>query len=136
MEMTVRLLKDAIIAKPSSGYLIDGFPRAVNQAKYFEECICEVSTVLFYDVPEEIMLERCLKRGETSGRSDDTADVLKNRVHEFFKSSVPVVDFYSNFNKVHKIDATFGVSEVYAHTKNALLPQTFFLVGPKSSGKS
>ena len=82
------------------------------------------------------MLERCLKRGETSGRSDDKEEILKNRVNEFFKSSVPVVDFYSNFNKVHRIYAAVGVSEVYEHTKNALLPQTFFLIGPKGSGKS
>lgn len=82
------------------------------------------------------MLERCLKRAETSGRSDDKADILKNRVSEFFKSSVPVVDFYSCFNKVHRIDATVGVSEVYEHTKNAILPQTFCLIGPKGSGKS
>jgi UMP-CMP kinase len=82
------------------------------------------------------MLERCLKRGETSGRSDDKPEILKNRVSEFFKYSDPVCKLYKKFNKVHIIDATVGISEVYEHTKNAILPQTFFLIGPKASGKS
>ncbi len=68
------------------------------------------------------MLERCLKRAETGGGSNETADVIKNRVQEFVKNSVEVKDFYSDLNKVHTIDATVGVSEVYEQTKNALLP--------------
>lgn len=62
-----------MIETKSENYLIDGFPRAVDQALYFEQNVVEAQQVLFYDVPQEIMLERCMKRAETSGRSDDNA---------------------------------------------------------------
>ena len=47
-----------------------------------------------------------------------------------------MIEYYQRFGKVHKINATVGVSEVYEHTKNAIIPQTYFVIGPKASGKS
>jgi adenylate kinase family enzyme len=49
---------------------------------------------------------------------------------------LPVVDYYKRFGKVRKIDATGGISEVYAQSKDAVLPQTTFVIGPKGSGKT
>lgn len=54
--MTVQILINALIATPSQNYLIDGFPRSVDQAIYFEKNVIEAFQVLFYDVPQEIML--------------------------------------------------------------------------------
>jgi adenylate kinase family enzyme len=64
--------------------LIDGFPRALDQAQYFEKSVVEVFQVLYYDVPEELMKQRCLKRAETSGRSDDNAETIIKRVENYF----------------------------------------------------
>jgi adenylate kinase family enzyme len=82
------------------------------------------------------MLERCLKRAETSGRPDDTAEVLEKRVQTFIDSSYPVVEHYEKFGKVSRIDATGDVATVSAMTKAAMLPKTMFLLGQKASGKS
>ena len=79
-ELTVQILINALIATPSKTYLVDGFPRAIDQAIYFEKQVTEVHSILFYDVPHEIMLQRCMKRAETSGRSDDNAETIKVRV--------------------------------------------------------
>jgi adenylate kinase family enzyme len=68
------------------------------------------------------MVERCLKRAETSGRSDDNPDTIKKRVQNYFDQSYPVVEYYSRFGKVFKIDATGDVGQVYEQTKNAILP--------------
>ena len=79
-ELTVQLLTNALIANPSKNYLIDGFPRAVDQAIYFEQNVCEAQTVLYFDVSEEIMMKRCMKRAEGgSGRVDDNVETLKKR---------------------------------------------------------
>lgn len=80
-EITVELLINGLIANPSKvsefknyktsinqTYLIDGFPRAIDQAVYFEQNVMEAYQILYYNVPEEIMLQRCMKRAETSGR--------------------------------------------------------------------
>lgn len=96
----------------------------------------EAQQVLYYDAPEKLMLERCLKRAETSGRVDDKEEVLKKRVTTFIEQSYPVVEYYEKFGKVSKIDATGDVSTIAALTKAAVLPQTMFVLGQKASGKS
>ncbi len=82
------------------------------------------------------MLERCLKRAETSGRADDNPDTIKKRVQNYFDQSYPVIEYYNKFGKVRKIDARGDISQVYAQTKAAVLPQTMFIVGPKAAGKT
>ena len=77
-----------------------------------------------------------MKRASNSKRSDDNPETLKKQVQNYVDFSYPVIEYYQRFGKVHKIDATLGVAEVYEHTKNAIIPQTFFVVGPKASGKS
>jgi len=83
-----------MLANPSKNYLIDGFPRALDQAPYFEQTVVECQQVLFYDLSQEVMVERCMKRAETSGRSDDNADTIKKRVQNYFDSTIPVIDYY------------------------------------------
>ena len=72
-EITVQVLINGLIATPSKTgtYLVDGFPRALDQANYFEKNVVEAHQILFFDVPREKMIERCMKRAETSGRADD-----------------------------------------------------------------
>ena len=82
------------------------------------------------------MLERCMKRAETSGRADDNAETIQKRVQNYVDQSYPVVEYYQKFGKVSKIDATGGIGEVYAQSRTAVLPQTMFLLGQKASGKS
>jgi len=77
-----------------------------------------------------------MKRAETSGRSDDNAETIKTRVQNYFDQSLPVVDYYKMFGKVHHIDATGSIEEVYAQSKAAIIPQIMCLLGPKASGKS
>jgi len=60
------------------------------------------------------MKQRCMKRAETSGRSDDNAETILKRVENYFNQTVPVVDYYKKFGKVRHIDATGSISEVYA----------------------
>ena len=60
-------------------FLIDGFPRKMDQALKFDESVCESSFVLFFSTTEEVMLQRIMERGKTSGRSDDNVESLKKR---------------------------------------------------------
>ena len=116
--------------------MVDGFPRALDQAVYFEKEVVEASQILFYDVPQEIMLARCMKRAETSGRSDDNAETIKARIQTYFDQAVPLVAYYKQFGKLRHIDATGDIASVYAQSKAAVLPQCMFVQGPKASGKT
>lgn len=126
MEVTVQLLENAMTEvvekdKDHKGrFLIDGFPRKMDQALKFEETVCPSKFVLFYDCPEEEMQKRLLKRGETSGRSDDNAESIKKRFRTFVETSMPVVDFFQKQDRVIKIAATKTPDEVYEETKEKL----------------
>jgi adenylate kinase family enzyme len=100
--------------------------------------VCECQNVLFYDLDEETLLARCLSRASAAAvqREDDNEETLKKRLRAFKELSRPVVDLYARFGKVKMIDASKSVADVFEATKRAMLPEVFFLLGPKGSGKS
>lgn len=126
MEVTVKLLENAMHAQISTSqdgrgsFLIDGFPRKMDQAIFFEETVCPSKLVLFLDCPEQEMQKRLLKRGETSGRSDDNAESIKKRFRTFVETSMPVVDHFGTEGKVVKVSAIGTPEEVYSDVRKGL----------------
>jgi adenylate kinase family enzyme len=104
-EQTVAILVSGMVSNPSPAYLIDGFPRSTDQALFFEQNVLECQRILFFDVTEETMYERCMKRAETSGRTDDNPETMKKRVTNYLETSAPVIDYYDKFGKVVAIDS-------------------------------
>ena len=100
--------------------MIPGFPRKLDQAHAFERSVVPSKFTLFFDCPEDVMQERLLKRGETSGRADDNMESIKKRFRTFVETSMPVVDEFEKQGKVVKVSATKGPDEVYAETKEKL----------------
>lgn len=125
-EVTIQLLENAIKETVEKGdgkknrFLIDGFPRKMDQALKFEEIVCKSSFTLFFDCTEEMMLKRLLKRGETSGRADDNSESIKKRFKTFVDTSMPVVDMFEKEGRVVKVDATKTPEEVYAVVQKRL----------------
>eukprot|EP01135_Chromosphaera_perkinsii_P000041 Nk52_evm20s16 gene=Nk52_evmTU20s16 len=118
-EITIELLKDAIKSCDSKkGVLVDGFPRAVDQGEDFEKNVCTSKMVLFFECSEEVMTERLLKRGETSGRADDNIETIKKRFTTFLEKSLPVIEVYAD--KTEKINSERDPGEVFADVCTAL----------------
>ncbi|WVR08987.1 hypothetical protein IAU60_006047 [Kwoniella sp. DSM 27419] len=129
MEVTIKLLENAMsatLAKPPSGsgwangsgrFLIDGFPRKMDQAIKFDEAVVKSSFVLFFATTEAVMLERLLERGKTSGRDDDNKESIVKRFRTFVDTSMPVVDYYREQGKVVEIDSSPAVDVVYDKVK-------------------
>jgi adenylate kinase family enzyme len=67
----------------SQSYLIDGFPRALDQAHHFEKVIGVPNSVLYFNTSEEICTARCLERAKTSGRVDDTEEIIRKRLQTY-----------------------------------------------------
>jgi len=140
MEVTIKLLENAMLAalaerqsesEPRPGwengkgrFLVDGFPRKMDQALKFDEDVCLASFVLFFNCPEEVLLQRLLERGKTSGRTDDNEESIKKRFKTFVDTSMPVVDHYRKQGKVIEIDSTPPPTVVHKAVK-AVIDATF-----------
>ncbi|KAI9347980.1 adenylate kinase-domain-containing protein [Zopfochytrium polystomum] len=120
-EIMLGLLRSAIYSTPDSpGFLIDGFPRALSQARDFEKCIAHPLAVLFFFCPLDTLESRLLERGKTSGRADDNIETIKKRFHTFETESLPVVDYFESLGNLVKIDSTQSVNEVYLQVEKRL----------------
>ncbi|KAG7530778.1 hypothetical protein FFLO_04820 [Filobasidium floriforme] len=149
MEVTIKLLENAMretINNPPKSvgwedgkgrFLIDGFPRKMDQAIEFDRSTCESTFVLFFSCTEEVMLERLMGRAKTSGREDDNKESIVKRFRTFTETSMPVVDYYRKANKVVEVDATDSIPAVYAKVKvavDAALAAKVSLTGVDTSG--
>ncbi len=125
------------------GFILDGYPRTVNQAKALDEILRdlgrEVTAAVFFDVPEEVVVQRltnrriCPKCGRIYNlltmppkednlcdvckvpliqRDDDKEDVVRRRYKVYMESTLPVVDYYKDAGKLHKVDGTLGIDRV------------------------
>ncbi|KAK9361744.1 URA6 uridylate kinase-like protein [Lipomyces starkeyi] len=115
-EITIALLRNAMqeeVKKGHTKFLIDGFPRKMDQAIKFEEDVAVSEFTLYFDCSEEIMLQRLLKRGETSGRTDDNIESIKKRFKTFVDTSMPVIDYYRKQDKVITVPCEKTMEEVY-----------------------
>lgn len=104
--------------KDAKGFLFDGFPRTVAQAKALDKLLelkkTEISKVLILDVDEEELLKRLILRGKTSGRSDDADEnILRSRQDVYKRETLPVAAYYSKANKVTHVDGMGGIDEIF-----------------------
>ncbi len=106
-EIVLDMIRDAMFSKKDSscGFLIDGYPRKVEQGKEFENSICPCQMVLYIEASDETMKNRLLKRGESSGRVDDNEESIKQRLETFHQVTKPVVDYYEKQKKLKKINS-------------------------------
>ena len=104
--------------KDAKGFLFDGFPRTVAQAKALDKLLklkkTAINNVLILNVDEEELINRLVHRGKTSGRSDDADEnIQRNRQAVYKKETLPVADYYSKFNKVEMIDGMGNINEIF-----------------------
>lgn len=104
--------------KDAIGFLFDGFPRTVAQAKALDKLLelkkTEISKVLILEVDEEELIKRLVLRGKTSGRSDDADEnVQRNRQEVYKKETLPVAGHYAKAKKVTNIDGMGDIQDIF-----------------------
>ncbi len=90
------------------GYILDGFPRTLTQAKKF---VNSVNKVIYLEIPDREALWRLAYRNENV-REDDTVNAVVKRIEIFHKFTEPVLDYYKKQNKLIEIDGTKKIKEV------------------------
>lgn len=118
-EVVIGMISSAIENNPTvKGFLFDGFPRTSAQAAALDQLMelknTSIKIMLAMEVGEKELMSRLLKRGETSGRSDDTnEEVVKARIIEYHNKTAAVADYYNQFNKVVTIKGEGTVEDIF-----------------------
>ncbi|MGN6196052.1 MAG: adenylate kinase [Ginsengibacter sp.] len=119
-EVVIGMINDALDQNPNAaGFLFDGFPRTAIQAEELDHLLERKKTcidvMLALVVSEEELIKRLLKRGETSGRTDDNNEiVIRARIAEYHKKTAAVADHYEKANKVVMVKGEGTVDEIFS----------------------
>ncbi len=115
---------DENIDKIEKGVIFDGFPRTIEQAKALKTLLNERGTqldiVIGLEVEDEELIDRLIKRGKESGRSDDNLDTIKKRLEVYHNQTSPLRDFYINEGLYARIKGSGSVQDIFADIKVAI----------------
>ena len=118
-EVVVGMISTALEENPQAkGFLFDGFPRTAKQAEALDGLLeikkTPVKVMLALDVSEEELVKRILKRGQSSGRSDDTDEtIIAARVAEYKNKTAAVADYYRKSDKVVMVPGEGSIEEIF-----------------------
>lgn len=109
----------------AKGFLFDGFPRTVAQAEALDKLLSykktAISKVIALDVLEEELVKRLLKRGETSGRSDDNDEaIIRKRFLVYKTETEPVADYYKEQGKLEVIKGIGTIDEIFEAVSSSI----------------
>ena len=118
------LIPRVLAAAERNGYLLDGFPRSVDQAvearKLADRADAGPDAVVYLDAPRDELVRRIVARAEVEGRADDNPDTVANRLQVFDDATKPLVEYYRDRGLLHVVDADQDADAVTAAILDAL----------------
>ena len=118
------LRKPIVAANAAGGYILDGFPRTVEQARAAHKVALElgvaVQVVVHLEVARNELMRRLIERGMQSGRSDDTAEVIAHRLDVYDEKTLPMLDYYAAREELVSVDGSQPVEDVTKAVIDAL----------------
>ena len=110
--------------KEHKGVIIDGFPRTIPQAEALKKMLGErghrIAAMIELDVPEDILMDRLIKRGQQSGRSDDNEETIKKRLGVYHNQTAPLIEWYQKEGLHHHVKGFGELQEIFADIKQVI----------------
>jgi adenylate kinase len=118
-ELTNQLVDDRLNhSDAANGFILDGYPRSVEQAKALHDMLgrrgTDIDAVVEFRVSEDELLTRLKGRG----RADDTEEIILNRMKVYNAETAPLLEYYSD--ELKTVDAVGELDEVFARALQAL----------------
>ncbi len=117
-EVTIQMLQEEVEKNPDvAGFLFDGFPRTLAQAEALDVFLnsknWEVTATIALEADDEILIQRLLERGKTSGRPDDQdEEKIRIRYQEYNEKTAPLISYYQNQNKFIGVNGIGSIDEI------------------------
>lgn len=117
-EVTIKMLNAEVDRHmPCEGFIFDGFPRTQPQAESLDELVKEKSTeihaMIALEVDDEVLVQRLLERGKTSGRPDDAnEEVIRNRIKVYYDETAVLKSYYQASDKYYGVDGVGSIEEI------------------------
>ena len=124
-DLTVGLIRERL-SEPDAqaGFILDGFPRNLAQAKALDALLDELgrplTAVLELLVPDEVCRERMTRRAAEEGRTDDTPEAIARRLAIYHEETAPLAEYYRAAGKLVGVDGTGSIDEIADRIENAL----------------
>lgn len=125
--ITIGMLANKVNANPDvGGYIFDGFPRNIDQAKALDKLLADkgekVDVLLSLSVPDKEIVNRILERGKTSGRADDRDEsIIQNRIDVYNSETKPVFDYYKKHGVARQVDGVGTIEEIFERLVQAIV---------------
>ena len=124
-DLMIELIRERLGSSDTAdGFILDGFPRTVAQSealdRMLEEIDRELLAVLYFQVPDELAVERLHVRALQEGRTDDTPEIIRHRLEVFHQSTEPVVEYYRSKGILVGIHAERPIDAVFAEVQEVL----------------
>ena len=118
-EVIIGMMEDLVASHPDvKGFVFDGFPRTVAQAEALDALFAKLDTqvhaVLDLQVAEDELVERLLKRGQDSGRSDDNLETIQKRLGVYHAQTAPIAAHYAKKGVHHPIAGSGAITDITA----------------------
>ena len=116
--VTIKMLENEVLQnKKVKGYIFDGFPRTLAQAKsldtFLDSINLKINATIALDVDENELITRLLDRGKTTNRSDDQdLEKIQNRFNEYNTKTSILIDFYDKQGKFYSVDGKGSVDDI------------------------
>ena len=126
-EMIIAMLHDRVqkdLGEGTKGFIFDGFPRTAAQAVALDEMLkelnTEVSCMLHMQVEHDLLIERLLNRGKTSGRADDNLETIQKRLDVYNTQTLPVIEHYKASGRYKAACNNSSVEACFAQVKEII----------------
>lgn len=95
-------------------YVLDGFPRTLEQALHFESNGTEISKVVWLSAPDDVLLKRISRHQEGHDGETESPEALAAKIRDFKRNTLPVIEYYRALGKLTVLDATQEPAAVMA----------------------
>lgn len=125
-DLMIEILNDTLDTNPQTakGVIFDGFPRTIEQAKALKSMLAsrgsKVHAVIGLEVEDSELIDRMLKRGLESGRSDDNLETIQQRLKVYNTQTAPLRDYYIAEGKYHGVNGSGSIDDIFCNIRKEL----------------